>query len=326
MKLRNLSVGTSGPDVKAVQDALNTWGADPALNPDGQFGRHTLEAVQDFQRKHGLKDDGVVGRKTRVALFPVGVATVTIYGMRLRLPDFSSLRPKPGRPTLLPGTLKLNPTLGWNAQIRRALGSSFFRPLRLPRLGVPIAAPAVPEWNFTISPLPGQPPARPLGFAYDHIEVQPGAQSTFQFAGGRQDAFVLTMQNVYLRGPDDGSHQEADLGVQIGTPFSNPNGPWTVNPFVQLTDVDRFGSLGLFHYWQPYAQVGFQFSGLGRPQPALTGNLFPVNLGLDIGDNLTVNFAGGLAFTLDLQSGAVQAGLQLSAGLSLKMGRPGGFL
>jgi hypothetical protein len=61
---------------------------------------------------------------------------------------------------------------------------------------------------------------------------------------------------------------------------------------------------------------------IGNPQPTLTGNLFPVNLGMDVGDILTVNFAGGLAVNLDLQSGRVQAGLQFSAGLTLKLGQP----
>ncbi len=114
--------------------------------------------------------------------------------------------------------------------------------------------------------------------------------------------------------------------MQIGAPVSDPAGAWTFNPFIQLTDVDRFGSLEAFHYRQPYAQIGFQFSGLGNPQPALTGNLFPVNLGLNIGDLLTVNLGGGRALTMDLKSGQVQAGPQLTAGISLKLGRPGGPL
>jgi hypothetical protein len=189
-----------------------------------------------------------------------------------------------------------------------------------------LAAPRVPDWNLTIPPLSGSSAPQLFGFVYDHIELQPGAQSTwtkFPFNGARQDTFILTMQNVYRRGPDAGAHQELYLGTQIGAAITSPNGPWTFNPFVQLTDVDRLAAVGgAFHWWQPYAQAGFQFMGLGNPQPALTANLFPVNLGLDIGDLLTLSFAGGVALTMDLQSGRVQAGGQLSAGLTLKLGQP----
>jgi hypothetical protein len=104
--------------------------------------------------------------------------------------------------------------------------------------------------------------------------------------------------------------------------MANPNGPWTVNPFVQLTDVDRFGAIGAFHWWQPYAQVGFQFMGLGNPQPALTANLFPLNLGLDLGDLLTLTIAGGLALSLDLTTGRLVAGPQITGGLTIKLGKP----
>jgi hypothetical protein len=307
-----------GPDVKALQEALNAWGATPKLVTDGKFGHNTDAAVKAFQKKQKLKDDGVVGRRTRAALFPFGVATVTISGMKLQMPPFPG-RPK-NTPRILPGTLTLNPTQDWNELLCRKL--DIYHPIRLPGLWVPVAVPQVPEWNFTVPPSPSRPAEAPLGFVDDHLELQPGAQSTFPIGGRRQDMFILTMQSVFRRGPDDGSHLEADLGMQIGDPVSAPNSPWTFNPFVQLTDVDRFGSLGWFHYWQPYAQIGAQFSGPGNPQPSITGNLFPVNLGVDLGDNLTVSLGGGPAFTWNLNSGQVQTGLQVSGGISLKLGRP----
>jgi hypothetical protein len=127
------------------------------------------------------------------------------------------------------------------------------------------------------------------------------------------------MQSVYRRGPADAGHREADIGVQIGAPFtaaSVTGGPWTFNPFIQLTDVDRFGALGLFHYWQPYAQAGFSISGPGDPQPTITGSLFPVNLGFDAGDLLTVSVGTGLAINLDIQKMRVQAGPQFTFGLT----------
>ena len=80
---------------------------------------------------------------------------------------------------------------------------------------------------------------------------------------------------------------------------------------MQLTDVDRFGALGNFHWWQPYVQFGFQYSGRGDPQPTLTGSVFPVNLGMDVTDILTVSVGAGAAFNLDLRTGHVVAGGQL---------------
>lgn len=326
MNPRSLSVRSVGPDVKAIQQALNVWGAKPALDPDGTFGNHTDAAVRRFQTAHNLKPDGIVGKNTRAALFPVGVATMAIFGMRLRMPNLPPF--KANTPSLLPQRLQL-PGDGadvdgqWSSEICQGFRRCWrFPNLQLPGLKSPIPAPSVPDWNLKIPSLPNTPSAAPLGFVYDHAELQPGAQTTFLIRAQRVDAFVLTMQNVYRRGPDSGAHQEVDLGVQIGTPFSDPNGPWTVNPFIQLTDVDRIGALGMFHLWQPYASIGFQFSGLGNPQPSLTGNLFPFNVGVDFGDSVTLNLAAGLALTLDLQSGRVQAGTQITSGITVKFGQP----
>ncbi|MGA2348128.1 MAG: peptidoglycan-binding domain-containing protein [Candidatus Sulfotelmatobacter sp.] len=316
---RNIAMGAKGPDVKAVQESLNVWGASPALKNDGDFGTNTDTAVRKFQETHDLDVDGVVGKDTKAALFPIGVATTSIYGMRLKMPEFPTLRQMNSSPSLLP-QLRLGPPP--TDLIVGSFSRPLYEPTRFPGLFTNIPAPKIPDWSFMVPSAPSSPASRPLGFVYDHVELQPGGQTTFQFAGARQDAFVLTMQNVYLRGPDNGAHMEADLGVQIGTPVSSPNGPWTVNPFVQLTDVDRFGTLGAFHFWQPYAQAGVQFMGLGNPRPSLAANLFPVNLGLDIGDVLTVMVAGGLALTMDLGTGRVQAGMQFTAGLTIKFGKP----
>jgi peptidoglycan hydrolase-like protein with peptidoglycan-binding domain len=318
MAIRTLSAGMNGPDVKAIQEALNVWGANPRLIPDGKFQSKTDTAVRVFQQNHGLKVDGAVGRGTRAALFPLGVATLTLYGMRLRIPEPPRFRGGTD-PFRLP-PLSLNPPR--QVPIADFLSRPSYEPVRFLPLTTMVAAPRIPEFTITVPVTPSAPPSQPFGFVYDHAELQPGGQTTFPFNGSRQDAFVLTMQNVYRRGPDDGAHQELDLGVQIGTPFSSPNGPWTVNPFIQLTDVDRFGALGKFHYWQPYAQAGFQFMGLGNPRPALTANLFPLNFGLDIGDLLTVNLAGGMALTMDLGSGRVQVGPQFTAGITVKLGKP----
>lgn len=53
--------GSSGEDVRAVQHRVGA-------SPDGKYGEHTKRAVMDFQKRHGLQVDGVVGHQTAVAL------------------------------------------------------------------------------------------------------------------------------------------------------------------------------------------------------------------------------------------------------------------
>ena len=65
---RMLSLGTSGPDVRATQIDLNALGATPQLDPDAQFGSRTDTAVRFFQRSHRLKPDGIVGPVTSTML------------------------------------------------------------------------------------------------------------------------------------------------------------------------------------------------------------------------------------------------------------------
>lgn len=55
-----------GKEVKWGQWMLNKHGYN--LKVDGIFGPKTLEAVKDFQKKKGLKVDGIVGRFTKAAL------------------------------------------------------------------------------------------------------------------------------------------------------------------------------------------------------------------------------------------------------------------
>lgn len=67
-----LDAGDRGPDVLALQQRLNQLGVRDAqglpLREDGDFGRRTREAIEDFQREHGLAVDGRVGGDTRAAL------------------------------------------------------------------------------------------------------------------------------------------------------------------------------------------------------------------------------------------------------------------
>jgi len=53
----------AGPDVQALQERLLALGFE--MIPDGSFGPMTDRAVTEFQRRHGLEADGVVGPGTR---------------------------------------------------------------------------------------------------------------------------------------------------------------------------------------------------------------------------------------------------------------------
>jgi hypothetical protein len=55
-----LELGSIGNDVKTWQNYLISQGY-TTVEPDGNFGQITENATKDFQKKHGLVDDGEVG-------------------------------------------------------------------------------------------------------------------------------------------------------------------------------------------------------------------------------------------------------------------------
>jgi hypothetical protein len=61
--MESLRFGSSGADVRKEQQALLAAGFPVAA--DGTFGRRTETAVRDFQRKHGLLPDGIIGARTQ---------------------------------------------------------------------------------------------------------------------------------------------------------------------------------------------------------------------------------------------------------------------
>ncbi len=62
-----ITQGNTGSTVKTIQRKLKNWGYYKGA-VDGIFGPKTKEAVKYFQRKNGLKVDGIVGNKTLAAL------------------------------------------------------------------------------------------------------------------------------------------------------------------------------------------------------------------------------------------------------------------
>ncbi|MGV7205869.1 XVIPCD domain-containing protein [Xanthomonas axonopodis pv. cajani] len=67
-----LEQGERGESVKHLQSQLAQLGVvgcdGKPLHADGDFGANTKYAVEQFQREHGLRVDGVVGRQTQAAL------------------------------------------------------------------------------------------------------------------------------------------------------------------------------------------------------------------------------------------------------------------
>lgn len=63
-----LKLNERGQPVQDMQEALKQLGyrdaAGNELNPDGHFGRKSLEALKQFQRDQGITDDGIAGNTT----------------------------------------------------------------------------------------------------------------------------------------------------------------------------------------------------------------------------------------------------------------------
>ncbi|MBR3810337.1 MAG: peptidoglycan-binding protein [Clostridia bacterium] len=73
MAKRTISYGSSGEDVRRLQQALNSVGFN--LDVDGKFGAKTQSAVRSYQQKNGLAVDGIVGVNTWNSLSKVSQNT-----------------------------------------------------------------------------------------------------------------------------------------------------------------------------------------------------------------------------------------------------------
>ena len=67
-----LERGMSGTNVQNMQAALQSLGY--SINADGKYGPATVQAVQAFQRQHGLAVDGVAENKTLTLLYSLAPA------------------------------------------------------------------------------------------------------------------------------------------------------------------------------------------------------------------------------------------------------------
>lgn len=75
---RELYYGSTGEDVRRLQEALNDEGY--PLTIDGIYGPKTQNAVTGYQRKNGLLVDGIAGSQTQGHLYSVKEPTASVPG------------------------------------------------------------------------------------------------------------------------------------------------------------------------------------------------------------------------------------------------------
>jgi hypothetical protein len=340
--LRELARGMRGEDVRAVQAGLNEFfrSERKALDTDGIFGGATLAAVEAFQKRNpgtGKRDgtpDGIVGGRTRRKLFPLVPYSASVTGFRLKMPSLgpSGIQPPrlgpgplqlPGPPSQPPNNIgPFPPQLDFsNLVIQPKPLNLSGPPQKFPGLKVPVFTPLpVVAPRLQLPPVPAPSPApTPLALNVHHFELSPGV--TTQVGKPGETSFSFAVQGVVLRGDDNAAHQELAFGTEISSPNADGSDGWTMAWFLQITDVDRFGSLGLFHFWQPFAQLGGENTSKAF-RPVIKGGAFPVNLGFDVSKNVSLTVTGGVAFTYDPENGRVTAGVEGSAGLVLKFDMP----
>jgi hypothetical protein len=119
---RLLKNGSSGADVKALQELLNQLGA--SLEVDSQFGSKTEAAVMAFQKKVGIKQDGKYGDQTHAALMAaVADDDAGQQAMTETLPKSEQKQPVSGQTTIR----VLIKSSGGKVNIRTGNGTSYSR-------------------------------------------------------------------------------------------------------------------------------------------------------------------------------------------------------
>ena len=119
---RLLKNGSSGADVKALQELLNQLGA--ALEVDGQFGSKTEAAVRAFQKKAGIKQDGKYGDQTHAAVMAaVAEDDAGHQAMTETQPEPEQEQPVAGQTTIR----VLIKSSGGKVNIRTGNGTSYSR-------------------------------------------------------------------------------------------------------------------------------------------------------------------------------------------------------
>jgi hypothetical protein len=325
MPLRNVRIGSTGPDVKAVQKGLNKYYGRTVLVEDGIFGNNTDRVVRQFQtEKKMVPPDGIVGPITRSALFPLVGVTINVWGQRVQ-----------GQPA--PKTLSMRNPAGANLTIGFGIPLPIPIPLPLPPglLNAVVANDLIAPAGVT-DPVPVPKVATPPG-APIVVEWQQISQSQRQFDGlfrNPQDSFAIGLQSVFKRGqlPDGTPHLEIATGCLLQSPigFQDAHGnDFTLACFAQATWVESLGRSGIFE-WAPFAQAQGQGNLSGPANLTGTVGGFPLNFNVNLSkikfldfDDVTLQLGGGFVGGLKFaptgfdSSWGPQVGLGLSGKFSL---------
>ncbi|HMD20898.1 MAG TPA: peptidoglycan-binding domain-containing protein [Alloacidobacterium sp.] len=313
MKLRSVSKGMKGPDVKAIQEGLNKYYRERVLETDGDFGGNTDRVVREFQQENGIDVDGVVGPTTRATLFPLVGVTLNFWGTRksglskwlppapqLKMPTLPPLMPPPGqpfprleltRPSLLGDSSKdAAPQL--SLPVNSWLGPPKNELVQFPGLTEPVWVPKVATPTL-------------LGGSKLSVEFQTLSQGNWQYEGlfkNPQGAFAIGIQTVMRRkllDPDGTRHLEIATGCLLQSPIGFLDGQknnFTLGCFAQATWIEPLTRSGIVQ-WAPYAAVQGQANASGPldAMGTLGGFPFSLNVKLDPLDfkDVTLNVAGG---------------------------------
>jgi hypothetical protein len=323
MGLRNISLGSRGPDVFAVQQGLNKYYGRHVLDEDGAFGSNTDRVVRQFQDEKGMRPpDGIVGPITRSALFPLVAVTTNFWFTRNQAGADAADSAAPGAGT------------GGQQSPHLILGFGIPGVLPLP---IPPGLLTALATNEVVQP-PGATEALPT----PAVTTPPGGrivvdwqqimQSQRQFDGlfrNQQDSFAIGWQSVFRRQQLDpnANHLEIATGCLLQSPigFQDSRGnDFTIACFAQATWVESLGRSGIFS-WAPYVTV----QGQGNPTgPAnITGSItgFPVNLQVDLSklgfDDVSLQVGGGVIGSLRFTPDGIRNvwGPQFGVGLAGKI-------
>jgi len=132
-----LQQGSQGPAVASLQAALNFYvPAVPLLAVDSVFGPKTDARVREFQRRHRLTPDGIVGAKTEAVIYACGSITASGFAMRSGGPS-----PGPQFPSRMSQRLGRLPPGGLSLGLPTSVLQQIVSPFQLPPLTPPFLMP-----------------------------------------------------------------------------------------------------------------------------------------------------------------------------------------
>ena len=247
---RDLFEGTSGPDVRNLQRLLNFHFRGSAARPltvDGNFGSKTAAAVIRIQRAAHLYEDGVVGTRTAMALFPM----ISVLSAAMAYKTRNGATPA--------GLTQLRLT---------AMAQSSACKSCLQRLPLTLAATGTPA--FSRAATTPDPPAPVIKF--QNLVVGPG--NAFAWNAYSPSPLVVSgSATMVMRWSDIGlAGLKISPGGQVAVNgLRSPNGDWTGQGAVQLTPIipslDKYTKLfgGRLDLGMPSVSAFVQKNEISRP-------------------------------------------------------------